>query len=50
MASVCKILGCIKKKYALNCVWRWITLEMREVVMLLYATVMFTAKGAAFRE
>lgn len=23
ITSVCKILGCIKKKYALSCVWRW---------------------------
>lgn len=49
MTSVGKILGCTKKNYAFSCVWRWITLEMREVVMPLCATVMFTAKGAAFR-
>lgn len=62
MAAVCKIIGAYyKKTYDLNCVWRWIALEVREVVVPLYASVVFTsghsvtagdrlAKGAAFRE
>lgn len=53
--------GVLKKACDLCCLWKWITLDLREVVMPLHASIMFAsghsvtagdrvAKGAVFRE